>query len=74
MSLNALGELLPTLYAKWAAEFLGGPVPREERATCNACVMCSREGQETLARSPISAALSASMTSFAIEMTTFLAI
>ena len=40
MSTETLGEPLPTLYAKWAAEFLGGPVPRESLATCDTCAMC----------------------------------
>ena len=37
-------EPLPPLYANWLAELLGGPVPRESRATCDHCAMCSAEG------------------------------
>ena len=29
------------MYAKWVAEFVGGVIPREIRATCNACAMCA---------------------------------
>lgn len=36
-------ERLPPLYAKWAAELLGGAIPRESRATCDNCAMCSHD-------------------------------
>ncbi len=32
-------EMLPPLYDKWIRELLGRGVPREERATCEACPM-----------------------------------
>jgi hypothetical protein len=32
---------LPPLYEKWIAELLGGSVPRESRATCDDCAMCT---------------------------------
>jgi hypothetical protein len=38
-------EPLPHLYAGWVAEFLG-PVPRESRATCETCAMCSPAGEQ----------------------------
>lgn len=44
-------EPLPGLYAQWIIELLGGAIPRESRATCNACAMCAREGQETASAS-----------------------
>jgi Fe-S-cluster containining protein len=44
-------EPLPGLYAQWITEFLGGTIPRESRATCNACAMCAREGQESASAS-----------------------
>jgi hypothetical protein len=31
---------LPTPYAPWVEEVLGGPVPKERHATCSACAMC----------------------------------
>ena len=44
-------EPLPGLYAQWITGVLGGAVPRESRATCNACAMCAREGQESASAS-----------------------
>jgi len=41
-----LVEPLPPLYAGWVAEFLGGPVPRENRATCETCAMCAPAGEQ----------------------------
>jgi hypothetical protein len=32
-------EELPTLYARWLGDILGGPIPREVRATCDHCAM-----------------------------------
>jgi hypothetical protein len=37
-------ELLPELYAGWIDALLGGLIPRERRATCNACAMCRPDG------------------------------
>lgn len=34
---------LPPLYARWAVELLGGPIPRETQATCDDCAMCAKE-------------------------------
>ena len=39
-------EPLPHLYARWTAELLAGPIPREERATCENCAMCAPPGEE----------------------------
>jgi hypothetical protein len=44
-------EPLPGLYAQWLTELLGGVIPRESRATCDACAMCAREGQESASAS-----------------------
>ncbi len=44
------GESLPPLYAKWVADFVGGVIPRESRATCNACVMCAEARPDTAPR------------------------
>lgn len=32
---------LPPLYAAWLRELLGGPIPSETRAACDACPMCA---------------------------------
>src|SRR5919106_1667554 len=32
-------EQLPALYARWISDILGGPIPREARATCDHCAM-----------------------------------
>src|ERR1017187_5837796 len=45
------GEPLPSLYAQWITELLGGAIPRELRATCDACAMCAREEQKTASAS-----------------------
>jgi Fe-S-cluster containining protein len=34
--------VLPPLYARWMDELLQGGIPREARATCDECVMCSK--------------------------------
>src|SRR5258706_1678248 len=34
-------EPLPPLYEKWIAELVGGAIPRESRATCDNCAMCT---------------------------------
>jgi hypothetical protein len=47
----AESEPLPGLYAHWITELLGGAIPRESRATCDACAMCAREGQESASAS-----------------------
>jgi hypothetical protein len=39
-------EQLPALYAGWLRDVLPGPIPRERRATCDACAMVPREGRE----------------------------
>jgi hypothetical protein len=44
-------EPLPPLYARWATELLGGPIPREARATCDDCAMCSCTLEESEPRS-----------------------
>ena len=46
MTLGASDESLPPLYAGWLVQLLGETIPREERATCSACAMCARSGQE----------------------------
>lgn len=38
---------LPPLYARWASEFLSGPIPAETEATCSTCAMLPDEGSET---------------------------
>jgi len=43
-----MSESLPPLYASWMADLLPGPIPRESRATCDDCAMCS-PGQQGLA-------------------------
>jgi hypothetical protein len=48
---DAKSEPLPGLYAPWITELLGGAIPRESRATCDACAMCAREGQESVSAS-----------------------
>ncbi len=40
------GEPLPPLYSRWVAELLGGPVPREARASCDACPMKAQPGED----------------------------
>jgi Fe-S-cluster containining protein len=32
--------VLPPLYARWMDSLLGGPIPGERHATCDACAMC----------------------------------
>ena len=34
----------PTLYARWLAELLPGPLPSEPGSTCESCAMCSPSG------------------------------
>jgi hypothetical protein len=41
------GEPLPPLYARWVSELLGGAIPREARATCDACPMQTQPAQES---------------------------
>jgi len=45
------GEPLSPLYAKWIGELVGGAIPRESRATCNACAMCAEAQQDDASRS-----------------------
>lgn len=40
-------EPLPPLFARWIAELLGGPIPRETRATCDNCAMWPSAGEES---------------------------
>jgi hypothetical protein len=42
----ASSEPLPPLYQKWVFELLGGAIPRESRATCDNCAMCSEKEHE----------------------------
>ncbi len=44
------GEPLPPLYARWVSELLGGVIPREAQATCDACPMKGQPGEEPLDR------------------------
>lgn len=46
-ALNAEREPLPPLYDGWMLELLEGVIPRESRATCNNCAMCSQPGAES---------------------------
>ncbi len=46
-ALNAEREPLPPLYDGWMLELLEGAIPRESRATCNNCAMCSQPGAES---------------------------
>jgi hypothetical protein len=46
ISPDTQGEPLPPLYAGWLAELLGGPIPRESRATCDNCVMAAPPGAD----------------------------
>ncbi len=39
MTITVPAGPLPPLYARWAAAFLPGPLPIEERATCDDCAM-----------------------------------
>jgi hypothetical protein len=36
---------LPSVYAKWLDELLGGEIPSETRATCHDCAMCESGGE-----------------------------
>jgi hypothetical protein len=38
-------EPLPVLYDGWLRALLGRGIPREARATCSSCVMCSKPGE-----------------------------
>ncbi len=44
MTAESLHETLPPLYAKWVDDLLGGPIPRESRATCGSCAMRAPPG------------------------------
>src|SRR5215210_4311433 len=37
---EAAGVNLPPLYAAWVDQVLAGPLPSENKATCNDCAMC----------------------------------
>ncbi len=39
-------SVLPPLYARWMAELLQGPLPRETEATCDDCAMLPAEGKQ----------------------------
>src|SRR5215467_14532461 len=39
-------EALTPLYKRWMDDLLGGPIPRESRATCDDCAMCRKPGDE----------------------------
>jgi hypothetical protein len=46
-------DVLPPLYARWAAEFLGGAIPAETEATCRDCAMLAvARGTGRLAAAP----------------------
>jgi hypothetical protein len=38
--------MLPPLYGRWISELLGGTLPEEHAATCDACVQCSGHAPE----------------------------
>jgi len=37
---------LPSLYARWMPQLLGGPIPRERQASCADCAMCRGNADE----------------------------
>jgi hypothetical protein len=39
-------EALTPLYKRWIDDLLGGPIPRESKATCDDCAMCLKPGDE----------------------------
>ncbi|MFO0547024.1 MAG: hypothetical protein U0271_01485 [Polyangiaceae bacterium] len=41
---------LPVLHGRWLRELLGGPIPKERNASCEACPMCSADAAPTDAR------------------------
>jgi hypothetical protein len=51
MAPETSSEPLPPLYERWIAELVGGAIPRESRATCDNCAMCTgAKEQESGAR------------------------
>jgi hypothetical protein len=44
MPRSAYSDDLPPLYARWASEFLSGPIPAETEATCSNCAMLPADG------------------------------
>src|SRR5438552_17282932 len=44
MGLPDLTNVLPPLYARWMAELLQGPLPTEERSTCDDCAVARNPG------------------------------
>lgn len=46
MTKSAATEPIPPLYKKWTAGLLGGSIPRESCATCDACAMCNEVGHD----------------------------
>lgn len=41
MAPQTSSEPLPPLYEKWIDDLVGGAIPRESRATCDSCAMCT---------------------------------
>jgi hypothetical protein len=41
MAPQTSSEPLPPLYENWIADLVGGAIPRESRATCDNCAMCT---------------------------------
>jgi hypothetical protein len=41
-------EPLPPLYERWVGDFLGGPIPRESKASCHQCAMSGDAGSAPL--------------------------
>jgi hypothetical protein len=39
-------ENLPPLFQRWMDEALPGPIPRERKATCDACAMCAHSAEQ----------------------------
>jgi hypothetical protein len=50
VAVTAEREPLPPLYDGWVTELLQGTIPREQRATCNDCAMCSPTGARSRPR------------------------
>lgn len=44
MAITVPAGPLPPIHARWAAAFLPGPLPTEERATCHDCAMRGHDG------------------------------
>lgn len=50
---NSGASVLPTIYASWVDQLLGGAIPEETRATCEDCAMCAKPGDAPGTGSPI---------------------